>query len=250
LTEEQPNKESDEIKTPFGDIKKEFEVLENTIKMQKGELDTQLKLLKLLTNAVNRIQTDLNLECERYGGQSTRDMAIEAFNQSTVSANWEGLSKHPVIKAIHEALENRASVEGQRADDILRKFENQPTYDEFMEHLKGSWFFKELKEEMVKFERIQDSTISTVRNDRAHANSHDLKQRDKIADIQTAMDALEFLHSEYNEMVSGAFIFLMGAFAEMDKGQVEEGLRFMLKKPKEEPKDNGKVQDTLQKSEG
>ena len=46
-----------------------------------------------------------------------------------------------------------------------------------------------------------------------------------------------------------AFIFLMGAFAELGKGQIKEGLRFMLKKPKVEENDGEKTEQTEKPSQ-
>jgi hypothetical protein len=243
LNEGQPDKGNKEIKT--SDMKKEFEVLENVIKVQGRVIENQETTIANLVKSVKRIQQDLNLGRERYGGTNTRDMAISAFNQSTVKANWEGLSKHPVIENIYKALKTRASDEGRRADDIIRKFEYMPDFHEIMKQVGKH---SEIGNLWSRVESI-DSGIAELKDvqkvDRHNIYAKLATQRDKMADIETAINMIDFVMGDTFDSHNSAFIFLMGAFAELGKGRVEEGLRFMLKKPKE-PKDHETTDETSQ----
>lgn len=224
-----------EIKT----LQKEFEVLGTAYTMQekaltklKAEHETQAGLIK-------RILQDLELsKHSSYRNKTTRQLAHEAYKQSTVSANWEGLKEHPEILALYEEIKIRSSNEGRRADDVLRKLENQMSVEEFFDQLSKSAEILEIQEGMRAFDSSLGDLRITQTYDRTHANQQDLKQRDKMATMETAIDLIDFLQSEMVISYDGAFIFLMGALAEMGKGQVEEGLRFMLKKPKEPAKED------------
>lgn len=213
----------------------EFEVQANTI----TELDKQVSNLSLqVAKYEGRAQVlDKEVESDSYfhSRTTTRELARRALAQSTVEANWEGLEKHPTILNLYQAIKDRRNEQEQRIELVLQRFEGQPTGNEFITWLEKSTALGDIKNEISNlWSRVEQNTTSQG-NDRSQANKQDLKQRDKMSDLETAIDALEFLGSEREITYGSVFMFLIGVFAEMGKGQVEEGLRFMLKKPKEKP---------------
>jgi len=230
-------------------MEKEFEVLGNAYKMQEKALTKLQAENKTHAGVIKRMKLDLEIRSNtEYRNKTTRQLAQEAFNQSTVTAHFEGLGKHPVIEDIFEQIKTRSSTEGRRADDVLRKLENQMSVEEFWDQLSKSSEVRDIQEEISNlWNRVEGNTTSQC-NDRIQANKQDLKQRDKMATMETAIDLIDFLQSELVISYDGAFIFLMGALAEMGKGQVEEGLRFMLRdrKPKVEKIDGKKAIETTE----
>ena len=117
-------------------LEKEFEVLGNAYKMQETALEKLKAESETQSGLIQRLKKDLGLrEHHSYRNKTTRELAQEAFNQSTAKANWEGLGKHPVIEHIYGDLKNRATNEGRRADDVLRNLENMPDYHEIMKEI-------------------------------------------------------------------------------------------------------------------
>jgi len=226
------------------DVEKENEILHGKLSVQEKALNNQHEMITKLQKMQKRISDDLELSPTSYRNTTTRSLAEDAFEQSTVKANWEGLGKHPVIEDIYKEINNRSSTEGRRADDVLRKLETQMSVEDFFDQLSKSSEVLEIKEALHVFDSSLGDLRITLNSDRTHANEHDLEQREKIADMQTAIDLIDFLQSELVISYDGAFIFLMGALAEMGKGQVEEGLRFMLRKPKVEKIDGEKITET------
>ena len=226
------------IQEEMSEMKNEFEVLGNAYKMQEEALKKLQKEHETQATVIRRLQKDLQLKGDTYRNKTTRQLAQEAFNQSTVTANWDGLEQHPVIESIYEDLKNRATNEGRRADNILRELENQMSVDEFFEQLNKSSEILEIKDELNELNTLtsdQKQRLDTIRD---NVYEKYATQRDKTADNETAIDSLDFLLGEHKENMSGAMIFLMGAFAQLGQGQIEEGLRFMLRIPKVE-KDDG-----------
>jgi len=219
------------------EMEKELEVLAITIKeIEKSTSSVALKVANFEGKS-QIIEKEVELESVFHGRTTTRELARRALVQSTAEANWKSLEEHPTILNIYQAIKDRRNEQEQRIEEILVRFEGIPTANEFLETLTGSEVITEICSDIVDI-GTQLSLINTTQdNDRTHANQHDMKQRDKMATMETAINLIDFLQSETIISYDGAFIFLMGALAEMGKGQVEEGLRFMLKKPKEEPKD-------------
>ncbi len=109
-----------EMETDFKQLIAEFEVLGNAYTMQEDALKKLKEEHETQKRHIQGIKEDLQLREHQYRNKTTRELAQEAFNQSTVKANWEGLGKHPVIESIYEDMKNSDTNEGRRADDLLR----------------------------------------------------------------------------------------------------------------------------------
>ena len=251
MTEEQEKERYAKTLDIMHEMEKEFEVLGNAYKMQEQALEKLKAEYKTQAELIQRMKKDLGLSTHHaYRNKTTRELAQEAFNQSTVTANWAGLGAHPVIVDVYEAIKIRSSNEGRRADDVLRKLENQMSVEEFFEQLSESSEVLEIKEEISELDKSYDNLADVQKVDRHNIYEKIHLQRDTIADIQTANDMKDYLQSEMIIAYDGAFIFLMGALAEMGKGEIENGLRFMLRKPKVENDDGKKTTETPESSQG
>jgi len=235
LTEEQEQSNIQKASDERNQMKKEFEVMNCSLKEMSDTIEYLGARLEKYEGTTKLLEKEVELESYFCSRTTTRELARRALVQSTAEANWKSLEEHPTILNIYQATKDRRNEQEQRIEGILQRFENIPTANEFLESLRTSDTIRDIKKELADFERTQEATIRTVRTDRVHANKHDIEQRDKIADIQTAMDTLEFLQSENMENINGAMIFLMGAFSEMGCTEVVNGLKFMLKKPYVEP---------------
>jgi len=249
VNDEQPNTENDGIKTPFSRLAKEFEVLNNAFKLQESALKDQKSRLDSQDKLILRILNDSELREPRYHGFTTRELAQRAFNQSTVQANWEGLENHPVIKNLFQEITDRRDEQEKRIENVLYRFEDTPTPREFIDKLGNSQIIREINNSIKKLGEDIEFLNITQNNDRAYTNKHDLFQRDRISDMEMATHALDFVLRERSETMDSAFLFLIGAFSVMGYELVAEGLRTIIKKPKEELTDNGTVQDSIPESE-
>ena len=232
------------------EMEKELEVLASTIKeIEKTTSSVALQVAKFEGKS-QIIEKEVELESVFHGRTTTRELARRALVQSTAEANWKSLEEHPTILNIYQSIKDRRNEQEQRIEQILNRFESALTTSEMVACIKDTPIIREINNELSNlWNRVEGNTTSQS-NDRSHANKQDLKIRDKIADIQTAMDALEFIQSETILTMDSALMFEIGAWARSGYSAVADGLREILKKPKEEPKEDGKVQDTLQKSEG
>ena len=252
MNEEQHNNETDEIKTPFFDMKKEFEVQQTSIDVLSKEVRRLALQVAKYEGKSQLIAKEVELDSHFHSRTTTRELARQAIIQSTAEANWLGLEKHPVVMNLYKAIKDRRNEQEQRIEKNLFRFENQPTYNEFIESMKGSSAFMDMNNEISNLWSRVESNTTSQGNDRTHANKQDLKQRDKMATMETAIHMLDFVMGETFDSHNSAFIFLMGAFAEMGKGEIEKGLRFMLRdrKPKVEKDDGKKITETPESSEG
>jgi len=237
LTEENKQETYAKLLDSVKDVEKENEILHGKLLVQEKTLNNQSELITKLRKMQKRICDDLELSPSTYRNETTRSVAFDAFNQSTVEAHFAGLGEHPIIKNIYLGIEAKSNEQEKRAEDILKRFENQPNAREFIEQLKNSWFYTEFKEEMTTLDNTIKYYRKELTNATVHGNQQDLKIRDQIADIDHAMNALEFLGSEREIKYNSAFMFLIGAWARSGYEPVAEGLRFMLDKPKEPTKE-------------
>ena len=238
------------IQEEMSEMRKEFEVLGNAYKMQESALEKLQAESETQSGLIQRLKNDLQLKKHHsYRNKTTRQLAQEAFNQSTVKANWEGLGKHPVIESIYEDIKNRSTDEGRRADDIIRRFENMPDWQEIMKEIGEHSEIKNL------WSRVKDSDSDIAElKDVQKVDRHNIyakfgTQRDKNSDIETALEALEFLGSEREIKYDTAFMFLMGAWAQSGYEPVANGLREILKKPKVVNDDGSKTEQTEKPSQ-
>ena len=226
------------IQEEMSEMKKEFEVLGNAYKMQESALEKLQAESETQSGLIQRLKNDLQLKKHHsYRNKTTRQLAQEAFNQSTVKANWEGLGKHPVIENIYADIKNRSTDEGRRADDIIRRFENMPDWQEIMKEIGEHSEIKNL------WSRVKDSDSDIAElKDVQKVDRHNIyakfgTQRDKNSDIETGLQTLEFLQSETGETMTSGFLFLIGAFATMKYQPTADGLTQILNHRKENLKD-------------
>ena len=223
-------------------MKEEFKVVKNTLDIEQEVNKSNHESIKKLKDQVQSLQKDLELERPRYGGDPTRKLARDAFNQSTTEANWASLENHPVIKNLYEAIKDSRKDLGRSIEYNATRIDKAQPANEVFAALRTQKVILEINQALQQRHSDIESLRNEVSIDRKNANNQDHKLIDRIADIQTAQNALEFIQSEKILTYDAAFIFLMGAWAKSGFEPVAEGLRIMLKKPKEGTKKDGKTQ--------
>jgi len=217
-------------------IREEFKVMANALDLEKEQNKSNKESIKQLKDQVQSLQKDLELERPRYDGDSTRKLARDAFNQSTVSANWEGLENHHVIENLYKAIKDSRKNLGRSIQNNARRLDRAKPANEVFEELRNTDVITTIMARLADCDAFAQTLGNDVNNDRHQGNQQDLKLRDTLADHKTAINLLDFMLGESVEMFESAFLFSIGAFATMGYEKVGDGLREIIKKPKEKKK--------------
>lgn len=217
-------------------MKEEFKVVGNSLKLEKEMTAKLRETVKQSEIRIKAIREDLEMSTHMYGRESTRKIARDAFNQSTAKANWASLEDHPVVKNLYLAIrDSRKDLGRSIQENALRLDQAQPA-NEVIKALENTAIIKNVIGRLDDFDGHLQILRDDTENSFTRANKHDMKLRDKLADLETAQDALEFIQSETILTQDSANMFMMGAWARSGHEKVAEGIREILKKPKEEKK--------------
>ena len=217
----------------IGQIREEVKVMASALDREKDINKSNTESIKKLTNTIQALQIDLELLSPRYGGESTRKLARDAFNQSTAEANWKSLETHPVIENLYKAIKDSRKDLGRSIQTNAMRLDNERPANEVFQELRNTDVITTIMSRLADADSFAQTLGNDVDNDRRHGNQQDLKLRDKMADLVTVQNTFEFLLSETNDMFMNGMMFAIGAFATMGYERVGEGIREILKKPKE-----------------
>lgn len=238
MDEKTISREETELIDVIESLEQEFTILQNKINLLQESIKTQTANIDKLYSRTERIETDLEIRSRPKHDTKTRQLSRDAFNQSTVQANWEGLKDHPEITALKKLITDKKAELQQQINRMSYRLDNERPANEVFEELAKHPIIIGIKSDIKRNQEEIGELDRTIDAKAAQINRHDLKLRDTLSDIQQVQNIFEFELSEMKDMFMNGFLFAIGAFATLGYDRVSEGLQTIIKPSREvKPKD-------------